>query len=183
MGCPFLPALPLTLSFSFGLSRHFASERNPNQRDVSGDILAQFPKIPNCYLIMIQANRHTYMINIWRADSGGRKALELITYGLSGQFRCFDETCPNNLQTAKWRHGDNGGLCNGCVHLHEWFHLPTTFGLYSLCRFILRTQVYVVNDCSVCASKSEFTILHCYCKIWQPNALYFSKCQKRLQWT
>ena len=35
-------------------------------------MLAQFPKIPNWYLIMIQANIHTYMINIWRADSGGR---------------------------------------------------------------------------------------------------------------
>lgn len=178
MGCPFLLAFPLTLSFSFGLSRHFASELNPNQRDVSGDMLAQFPKIPNCYLIMIQANIHTYMINIWRADSGGRlwnwsPVDYLVNFGFF-----FDETRPNNLHFTKWWNGENG-----CVHLLEWFHLPTSCGLYLLCRFVLWIQVYVVNDCSVCASKSEFTILHCYCKIWQLNALYFSKCQKKLQWT
>lgn len=127
-------------------------------------------------------SKHTYIYDKYLKGWLWGKALELITCGLSGHFLFFDEACPNNLHFAKWL-DQSGGLCNGYAHLLKWFHSPTTFGFYSLCQCTLWIQVYIVNDCSVCASKSEFTILHCYCKIWQLSALYFSKCQKTLHWT
>lgn len=179
MGCPSLLTLPLTIFFSFGLSRHFTSEPNPNQTNVSGDILASFQK--SQIVTFHDPSKHTYiyMLNIWRADSG--KALELITCGLSGQFLFWMKPVPITfILQSDWIAMVDSAMAllnfsNDLTHYQLFVSVP-------LCQFILWIQVYVVNDCNVCASKSEFTILYCDCKIWQVNALYVSKFQKRLQW-
>lgn len=149
--------------FSFGLSRHVASEPSPSQM-VSGDILAQCPKIPNWYLVMIQANTHTYVINIWRADSGGRLwNWSPVDYLVSFVFPMRPVQMAFILQ-RDWIKMVGCGM-GVFIFSNDFTYLQLFLSITLANSFYKFYKTHIVNDCCVCASESEFTNLYCYWKI------------------